>query len=60
MTVFLAGLVAGLGLGALAEVTKRQLGLSKTGNLVFFYHERFCKFEYLFFVSCYLFQAKEW
>lgn len=50
LTFFLAGLVAGLGLGALAEVTKRQLGLSKTGNLVFFHHEHFCKFEYLFIV----------
>lgn len=29
-----SGLVAGLGLGALAEVTKRQLGLSKTGTSV--------------------------
>lgn len=27
-----SGLVAGLGLGALAEVTKRQLGLNKTGS----------------------------
>ncbi|XP_015766226.1 PREDICTED: atypical kinase ADCK3, mitochondrial-like [Acropora digitifera] len=27
-----SGLVAGLGLGALAEVTKRQLGLNKTGT----------------------------
>ena len=26
------GLVAGLGLGALAEVTKRQLGLGKEGK----------------------------
>ena len=58
LTFFLAGLVAGLGLGALAEVTKRQLGLSKTGNLVFFYHEHFSKFEYLFIVSCYLFQVR--
>lgn len=32
LLVFFAGLVAGLGLGALAEVTKRQLGLSKTGK----------------------------
>ena len=28
----LAGLVAGLGFGALAEVTKRQLGLGKEGK----------------------------
>ena len=32
MTFFIIGLVAGLGLGALAEVTKRQLGLSKEGR----------------------------
>ena len=49
LTFFLTGLVAGLGLGALAEVTKRQLGLSKTGDLVF-YHKHFCKIEYLFIV----------
>ena len=39
LMVFFAGLVAGLGLGALAEVTKRQLGLSKTGKkLIIKYH----------------------
>ena len=32
MVFHLAGLVAGLGLGALAEVTKRQLGFGKTGK----------------------------
>ena len=32
MSVYLEGLVAGLGLGAIAEVTKRQLGLINEGK----------------------------
>ena len=32
LSVYLEGLVAGLGLGAIAEVTKRQLGLINEGK----------------------------
>ena len=38
MSFLFAGLVAGLGLGALAEVTKRQLRLGKEGKLEKFNH----------------------